>query len=360
MESKINFDSLIEWCPQAFVFANMEGIILFSNPAANKLYGYDNNELLGQNVDVFNSHLTHNTDEIINDIKEHGFWSGELIQRKKDDIHFDAELTVNLVFENGAPTGICSYSRDITDKKEADKKVLEHRELLAMNSRLSAIGEMAAGIAHELNNPLAIISNKVQLLAKMQSKDKLQPEKLETELNELNDTCKRISKIITGLKSISRDNEKDPMIPVSMKQTIEDALILCQERFKINEINLSIDLDIDEKIMVSGKAAQLSQVFLNLLNNAFDAVVGSNNRSITIRSIQNKGRLLIEVENSGEPIKKDIRDKIMQPFFTTKEVGKGTGLGLSISKRIINDHGGKFTLKDSDQTCFVISLEIVR
>jgi PAS domain S-box-containing protein len=117
LKNKVNFESLISWCPQAFVFADLEGNILFSNSAADKLYGYEEIELIGKTVDVFNSELTHNTEEIVESIKETGSWSGELIQKKKDNQTFDAELMANLVFENGAPTGLSSYSRDISDKK---------------------------------------------------------------------------------------------------------------------------------------------------------------------------------------------------------------------------------------------------
>lgn len=356
MEKNINFESLVSWCPQAFVFADLEGKILFSNSAANKLYGYDEDELLGLNVDIFNSHLTLNTEEIVEGIKGAGSWSGELIQRRKDNQTFDAELMVNLVYENGVPTGMGSYSRDISDKKEAENNILEQRELLAASSKLSALGEMAAGIAHEMNNPLAIISGKVQLIKKMSEKKKLGPEKLLLETNDILHTCKRISMIIKGLKSISRDNTDDPKEPVTLESVVMDALHLCQQRFKINDIIFNVELGPSSETIVSVRPGQISQVLLNLLNNSFDAVKDSEEKEISLTIHEDDNKVYLEVENSGDIIPPALREKIMEPFFTTKESGKGTGLGLSISKRIMEGHEGELILKDSEKTCFIIDL----
>ncbi|MFT6070766.1 MAG: PAS domain S-box-containing protein [Bacteriovoracaceae bacterium] len=356
MSTTVNFESLITWCPQAFVFADLEGKILFSNPAADKLYGYDEKELLGKDVDIFNSHLTHNTEEIVEAIKNTGSWMGEIIQKRKDNSTFHAELSVNLVFEGGNPTGLCSYSRDISDKKEAEKSILDQRALLAASSKLSAVGEMAAGIAHEMNNPLAIISAKAQLLRKMNEKGKLGPEKISLEVDDILHTCNRISLIIKGLKSISRDSTKDAKEPVTLHSVVMDALHLCQQRFKINNINFNIDLGPSPETIVLVRPGQISQVLLNLLNNSFDAVKESKEKEISLTIHEDDKKVFLEVENNGETIEEDLRDKIMEPFFTTKEAGKGTGLGLSISKKIMEGHGGELLLKDAPKTCFVVSL----
>ena len=176
----IHFDSLIEYCPQAFVFADMQGTILLANPSAYKMYGYSGNELINQNVDIFNSKQTINTDEIVEDITNLGIWSGELIQRKKNNTNFYAELTVTLVFKDGAPIGLSSYSRDITAKIEADKLLAEQSVMLTASSKLSAIGEMAGGIAHEINNPLSIINAKAYRLKKKLSDESFTKEMILT------------------------------------------------------------------------------------------------------------------------------------------------------------------------------------
>lgn len=357
MSNTVNFESLITWCPQAFVFADLEGKILFVNPAANKLYGYEEKELIGKNVDIFNSKLTHKTDEIVEAIKDDGSWIGELIQKKKTNETFYAELSVNLVFEKGAPIGLGSYSRDISDKKEAEKNILEQQELLAASSKLSAIGEMAAGIAHEMNNPLAIVSGKAQLLKKMSEKNKLSPEKLSLEVDDILHTCNRISMIIKGLKSISRDNTEDPKEAVTLETVVMDALHLCQQRFKVNNINFKIDLGPAPELIVSVRPGQISQVLLNLLNNSFDAVKDKASKQVSLTVHEDSENVFLEVEDNGSIIEEALREKIMEPFFTTKEVGKGTGLGLSISKRIMDGHDGELILKDSPKTCFVVSLK---
>ncbi len=357
MSTKVNFESLITWCPQAFVFADLEGNILFTNPAADSLYGYREKELVGKSVDIFNSHETHNTEEIVEAIKSTGSWMGEIVQKKKDNSTFHAELSVNLVFEDGKPTGLGSYSRDISDKKEAEKNILEQRALLSASSKLSAVGEMAAGIAHEMNNPLAIISGKAQVLRKMNEKGKLSPEKLSSEVDDILHTCNRISLIIKGLKSISRDSTLDAKEPVTLESVVMDALHLCQQRLKINNIIFNMDLGPSAETIVSVRPGQISQVLLNLLNNSFDAVKDSDEKVISLTIHEDDKKVFLEVENSGEPIVDSLREKIMEPFFTTKEAGKGTGLGLSISKRIMEGHDGELFLKEGPKTCFVISLD---
>ena len=137
----------------AVVFANMNNIIEYVNPAACKLYGYEEHELIGKTTDVFNSKLTHNTDDIVNSIKEKGYWFGELIQRKKDNSIFDALLSVQLIFnEDHVPVGFASNSKDITleiESSENLKRIIEEKEILLRE------------LHHRVKNNLALILSKV-------------------------------------------------------------------------------------------------------------------------------------------------------------------------------------------------------
>ena len=346
-DQKIILESLINYCSQAFVFCDLEGKILLANPSAYKLYDYNDGELLNKNVDIFNSKETLQTDEIVNAIKDKGIWSGELIQRKKDDSNFYAELTVTLVLHQVVPIGLSSYSRNISDIKESQKKLKEQQIMLTSSAKFSAVGEMAGGIAHEINNPLAIIKAKADRLIRKVSAKKMDNDKIISEIKDIDNTIERITKIVHGLKLISRESEYDPIEDVLIIDIIQDTLNLCQEKFKFDGIELKISATLPDKTIVLGRSSQLSQVLLNLLNNAYDAIKEDDEKWVSI-VIETSGEYaLIKVENSGPKINAEIIDKIMDPFFITKAVGLGTGLGLSVSKRIMEKLNGELYLDQS-------------
>lgn len=245
---------------------------------------------------------------------------------------------------------------DVTSEVRKNDIIKQQEAKIFASARLSSLGEMAGGIAHEINNPLAIIQAKAEFLKKRldpQGKDR---EFLGEGLDKITATCQRIVGIIKGLRSFSRNSENDPFIPVPLKTVVNDVLGLISEKIKMSFIKL--DVDIHEDFVVKGRPAQLGQVFMNLISNSYDSIESQEEKWIHIHaSTMSKGRLEIRITDSGKGIDGDIQSRIMQPFFTTKEVGKGTGLGLSIAKGIIEDHAGKFWLDSSSpRTCFVIEL----
>ena len=230
-------------------------------------------------------------------------------------------------------------------------------ERLYESSRMAALGYMASGIAHEINNPLTIITLKLSQLIRKINSGSLQNEDLEAGLYKVATTAERISKVVRGLSSISRNSENDPMEKVKLKTTIEETLQLCHERFKSHSVTLTANITEISDIEIKGRASQIMQVLLNLLNNAMDAVLGSDEMWVNIKAVQVEFGAIVSITDSGKGIPKHLHAKLMEPFFTTKEAGKGTGLGLSISKKIIEEHQGKFYLKENSiNTCFVIEL----
>ena len=242
------------------------------------------------------------------------------------------------------------------------EKIEDQRKQVIQAAKLSSLGEMAGGIAHEINNPLTIISASVTALRRsLREKSMLseQDQKLMLNIERIAKTTDRIAKIVNGLKNFSRDTTHDPLIKKSLKEIIHSTLDLCQEKLK----TLMIDVIIDEfeDIELECHHVQIEQVLMNLISNAVDALQNSAVRIIKISTTMENGHVFLQVRDTGTGVPKAISDKIMQPFFTTKEIGKGTGLGLSISKGIIESHQGKFYLDgDSDETCFVIELPICR
>ena len=222
-------------------------------------------------------------------------------------------------------------------------------------AKFASLGEMAGGIAHEINNPLAIISGKAEATILKIESGNFDKNKTLEDLTKITANVQRISKIIKGLRSFSRNTESDPMALVPIKQIISDTLELCSERFRNNAVELKVAPIPNLALMC--RAAQLSQVLLNLLNNAFDAIESFPEKWISLSFAENESKVFISVEDCGLGIKAEVIAKMMEPFFSTKAVGKGTGLGLSISKGIIESHSGKLSYDTSSlHTKFVIEL----
>jgi signal transduction histidine kinase len=229
------------------------------------------------------------------------------------------------------------------------------------SSKMAALGEMSAGIAHEINNPLSIILGKTTFLVEKVKLGLISNENLESELHKIENMANRIEKIINGLRIVSRNSENDLMESVNIGPIIEDSLSLCMQRFRSSDVKLNFKTQINSDIYIHGRSAQISQVILNLLGNAFDAVQNYDEKWVELSANATTETLTISVTDSGNGIAPNIVEKLMLPFFTTKAIGKGTGLGLSISKSIIENHKGKFYYDQySGNTRFVIELPLVR
>lgn len=232
-------------------------------------------------------------------------------------------------------------------RKKSESKIVELMSAMQENARLASLGEMAGGVAHEINNPLFIIIGTAEKIKKMLKDTDTAKNQIDEELTKLISIALRAGKIANGLLAFSRDARNDPFHPTSVDSLVKGALNLCQEKFKAHGVTLEVSDFTD--FQVECRDSQISQVILNLLNNSFDAIKGLPEKWIRLE-IKNDRNLYLEasVTDSGNGIAPEIADKIMQPFFTTKQVGQGTGLGLSISRGIIASHRGNLTL---DQKC---------
>lgn len=250
---------------------------------------------------------------------------------------------------DGSESYSVGISRDITE-------VRLHEIQFVQSSKLSTLGEMSAGIAHEINNPLAIISGKVQQMINIIEEPEFKRDLLLKYAQNIEKSSHRISKIVNGLLTYSRDGSKDNFVKISLAEIVSETIEFCQTRFKNHSVELRIK-EISQDFNLECRGTQISQVILNLLNNAHDAILNLKEKWVEISVIDSGNTYEIRIRDSGSGIPKSVRDKIMQPFFTTKEVGKGTGLGLSISQGIVKEHGGKLFIDDKDDhTCFVIEL----
>jgi nitrogen-specific signal transduction histidine kinase len=233
------------------------------------------------------------------------------------------------------------------------KMQMQYKVMLTNSSKLASLGEMAGGMAHEINNPLAVIQLQSDLL-----KRSLEGKDLDR-MNAISESLSRISKVITNLRHFSRDTSKDPIVPYSVKDVVDQTLSFCRSRFADQGIQIQIEEFTDFEILC--RPIQLSQAILNLLNNSFESLEKSDvlNKLIRIEVEKTATMGKIRVIDNGQGVPSVISDRIFDPFFTTKEIGHGMGLGLSVSLGMIEAQNGTLAL-DSNQshTCFTISLPV--
>lgn len=255
--------------------------------------------------------------------------------------------------EAGKPLRLVGVTWDITEKVEHEMRALQ-------SSKMSSLGEMSAGLAHEINNPLAIIMGKTDAIRAAARNGAIDQMTLERHVKVIEKTALRIAKIVRGLRTFSRDGEHDPFEPVSVIELVTDTLALCRARFVNNGVDVTV-AEIDPTLVLECRGVQVSQVLLNLLNNAHDAVESLQEKWVHVEVVSVGEHVEFRVTDSGRGISRDIRDRIMQPFFTTKEIGRGTGLGLSISLGIAETHAGQLVLDEaSANTRFVFALPRLR
>ncbi len=254
-----------------------------------------------------------------------------------------------------------TLNKDLEEKvEEKTRLILVQHQKLEYAAKMSTLGEMAGGIAHEINNPIAIISSASRIMRKHTEKGTIDKDKVLKTCADIDKTVDRISKIILGLRTVSRDASEEEYLPCKVSDVFEDVLGLCSEKFKSHGVEIKIDLQ-DEvyQTIIPGRRVQLSQVFLNLIGNAYDAIEGLEEKWVKIEARIIDDKLNIRIIDSGNGIPLEVQKKMLQPFFTTKAIGKGTGLGLSLSQSIITQHRGDMDIDNECQnTCFVINLPL--
>lgn len=247
--------------------------------------------------------------------------------------------------------------RDITDRKLMERQLRDERARQIAASRLASLGEMAGGVAHEINNPLAIISGYTARLTDIISSEGFARERAHEIVRRIEATTARIATIIKGLRAISRDGGFDPKEAASVESIVHDTLGLCSEKFRHSGV--SIEMNLEAGLVAYCRQVQISQVLLNLLTNAFFAVSRFPNGKIQVVSKTVGEFAEISVIDSGTGVDEVLHERIFEPFFTTKPVGVGTGLGLSIAASIVREHEGELFLDPtSPATRFVMRLPI--
>jgi PAS domain S-box-containing protein len=341
------FDSSVE----GIITADTEGLIRQVNPRAQELFGYREVELLGHPIEVLLPERYRDSHPALREAfhqegRSRAIGLGrEIIAMRKDGSEFPAEITVNHVPTHRGDLAIAFVS-DITDRRAMEREARR-------SETLNALGAVATGIAHELNNPLAIIASRIEVM--LMPGQELPPE-LRQDLMVLQRNVERASRISQNLLSLARQRPGVRQ-PLDINKAIEEALLLL--RSDSRGARLSFDLDLDRSLpMVIAEPTSLEQVLINLVSNARDA--GATHVAVRTASdaAAHPGKLAISIADDGEGIAPDRLERLFQPFFTTKP--KGTGLGLWLSRRMIQDLGGSMEVKSElgKGTIFTILLSV--
>lgn len=308
---------------------------------------------------VFQILVSRHIVEIVNQIKKIDLhqWDGQNIKvNRKSESSDELDFLAQSINDNMNKISQLQKRQSIL-LEEKDDTIEQQKSKIFYSAKLASIGEMAGGVAHEINNPLAIISGNTYKLERY-IKDNPNKEKCNDAISKINQMIIRITKIVDGLRYLSHEqSDKDGRL-VEVKKIVDSTLNLCQEKFNSMGINVQVNIPSDFKIYC--REVQISQVLLNLLNNAFEAAKKAENPIIKLEVIMRDNYAEFSVINSGVQISDAIANKIFDPFFTTRVLGKGTGLGLSISKGIANSHQGDLFLdRNRELTTFTMRIPII-
>ena len=342
--SQEKYKTLLNASPDGILLIDLNGIItevseigleLFCANARNDLVGKDFFRLVPANEKKALKKIIERT------MNEGLVQNIELILKKRNQSLFFSEISSTLVQDpKGTPLSYMIIIRDISQRKKLESKQF-HAD------RLASLGEMASGIAHEINQPLNTISLAMDnILNEAVISENIGKDYLYKKAKKIFENIARIRNIIDHVRAFSRSNDDYIFTSFDVNQSIKNAVSMISEQFDHLAIKLNILLD-ENLPFVTGNTLKLEQVIINLLSNAKDAILEKKKKQsalfemhIGIRSFHEEQNVIIEIEDNGTGIKEEDIDNILLPFYTTKDTGKGTGLGLSISYQIIKEMNG--------------------
>lgn len=256
--------------------------------------------------------------------------------------------------KDGKLIGLSGTCQDVSDIVIAEEQVKFERTKAMHSSKLASLGEMSAGIAHEINNPLAIIIGAIWRMDQIAK----EPEKLKARVEIIEKAAERIEKIVKGLRKFSRSSEKPEYKECTLSSIVREALILTEAKAIRHATQIIVDIKPDGTIWCD--EIEIEQVLINLINNGIDAASEQDEKWVRVELTDNSKSVILRVSDSGKGIPSDIQKKLFQPFFTTKAVGEGTGLGLSIVKGILDEHKATIEVMTAPYTCFEVQFSKMR
>ena len=354
-----------------------DGIIRYANPKFEKMFGYNPGEMIGKHVSIANAPTDKDPREtsrqIMEVLKKTCEWHGEVNNIKKDGTLFWSSAHVSVLDHPKYGKVLVAVHNDITERKKMEKELESAHKKSVQSEKLATVGLLAAGVAHEINNPLTIIMGSVQMLLELIKKEgaaNIDSNIYTKALGMTERATIRCRKIVAGLQAFSTPS-KLQLNPIDMREVVEESLDILEDKIKTHKVKVINDFAPNLSLIKADKY-KLGGVFNNLITNACDAMPEGGQLKITTRlspprtepSKEAGGEasktVEIEFSDTGEGISEENMIRIFDPFFTTKETSKGVGLGLSICHGIIKEHGGSIGVKSekSKGTTFIVTLPV--
>ncbi|MEL6103742.1 MAG: ATP-binding protein, partial [Pseudomonadota bacterium] len=341
---------VVESCPVPIMMNRADtGEILFISPQAKALYGHQTTSR-----DYYVS--LEDRDRFIGEVRRHReVYEYRLRLRNASGKHFWSAVSARLIHWGGEDV-IVSHSRDLTNQLAIEEQLTRQREKVFQSEKMSALGGLLAGVAHELNNPLSVVVGHAMMLS-----DESQDPEVLRQTKKIRDAAERCAKIVRTFLTMAR---QDPtrMEPVNVADIVETAIDVARYGNPSKTVKMLVNAD-DDLPQIYADQDQITQTVVNLVINAQQAIedagVGDCIRIVAQRDAQ-KSQVRLTVEDNGPGIPSEIRARVFDPFFTTKGVGRGTGIGLAVCDRIVAAHRGKIEVEDRSPTgtCFTITLPI--
>ncbi|MEA9358148.1 HAMP domain-containing sensor histidine kinase [Bacteriovorax sp. PP10] len=277
----------------------------------------------------------------------------ELFRSKSDTVYRELEARISGVDRTYLVSGT-----KLEDKEKAVVIGVDITELtnlkdhVSFTEKLANLGEMFAGIIHDINNPLMMIEGTARRIKK-----RVTDEEVIDLLSKIEMSSQKISKIVKGIKVYIRQDNDEPFVSENLGSIIDDALVICEHKLKENMVSVVLDPKL-HKIEIPCHFTQVFQVFVNLISNSVDAISELQEKSIEITVSETDSKYVIRFQDSGLGIPQDYQEKIFNAFFTTKDRGVGSGLGLSLCRKILEAHGGSLAIDNSaPHTTFLIEFK---
>ncbi len=350
-------NNLIKSAVDGIIAADMTGKILLFNDAASQISGYDVNEVVHK-LNIQAIYPDHDAKKIMRMLRsDQSGTKGTLRSfradiRKKTGETIPISLNASIVYDDNKEMATLGFFHDLRETLKIEEELEKTRVQLIQAEKMASVGKLAAGVAHQLNNPLGGITLFSQLLME----DYPLPDGAVNDLERIIRDAKRCTDIVQELLKFSRQTTNE-MHPQDINQLLQDTLILIEDQTIFQNIEIIKNFQ-SPLPPVPVDIQQIKHVFMNIILNAADAMDGTGKLSLSTSLGDLKDRICITISDTGHGIPEDILLKIFDPFFTTKEPGKGTGLGLSMAYKIVENHGGKITAQSKKEqgTTFIIEL----
>ncbi|MDA2926037.1 PAS domain S-box protein [Acidobacteria bacterium AH-259-G07] len=326
----------------AIIMADLQGKLTQANWSFLNLFGYnEEKEVLGKRFESFWIRKIP-SNKIIETVHSEGMWRGELVGINQNNGEFFVDASISIILDvKDEPIGIVGFFNDITERKQTQEKMREA-------SKMAVLGEFVTGTAHEINNPIAIISGNAQyLLAKfdlntLKKMGSREFKKMKESLEMINKHSLRCGEITRKLLTFARGGEETAIKPVKLNSILNDVLSMVEHQLELSEI--TVGKLFGRLPLVEVDPSQMNQVFMNLILNAQQAMRKGGKLTIKTEAIDHN-QVQVEVVDTGEGIPEQNLGRVFEPFFTTRQPGEGTGLGLAVTYSIIKAHGGDIKLE---------------